>query len=126
MAQAPDDNIEENKDEDEKCEYFFMYGTLRDDIEAVNPKEQATPWAEGWFQDKFIANYAEITGFQMFRLSYETYPFIVETKDKNDVILGRIIKFQVSNNRSKIIRYYLQVFLKKVWVGFRVVAQHLS
>lgn len=102
MAQAPTNDNDNKEDGSQKeCRLFFVYGTLRDDLELVNPKETLTYYGIQWFKGEYEACYAQLKGYKMYRHVELPYPFIVETKDDKDIILGRLVKFVCDENHFK-------------------------
>ena len=93
MAQAPTDEDNKEENDTQECRLFFVYGTLRDDLQLINPKETSTIYGSQWFHDEYEACYAQLRGYKMYRHKSLPYPFIVETKDNNDIILGRLVRF---------------------------------
>eukprot|EP01083_Nonionella_stella_P175203 609448_1 len=68
--------------------YFFLYGSYRDD--AMSPTHHN---AKSLLEGMIEAKTAKVFGYKMYQRKWSSQPFAIQTKKKNDFIIGRLITF---------------------------------
>lgn len=74
-------------------EYFFVYGTLRDD------DDSGATYTHGWHEGFDIAMHGRLKGARMYQERDKRYPFALLSQDDKDVMYGRLIRWHDAADR---------------------------